>query len=458
MQIKFGTDGFRGVIADDFTFDNIRRIAYAIAEYFVSKNKKKLKTKKIIVGYDNRFLSEKFAGEVVKILAGRGLYMLFTNTAVPTPAVSCYIRQNKLPLGIIVTASHNPAIFNGIKIKNEFGASAGKETTQVLEKAIYTLKKVSTTSRKMGKIETVKIITPYIKFIKGYLNFKILAKQKFKVIVDSMHGTGSGILEEILKDTTIQVLGIRSERDVLFGQVNPEPIKENLAALTKKVKEVKCDLALALDGDADRIGAMCPDGGFINSHMAICLLLYHLIENKKMRGKVIKSINTTTMVNKIVEYYKLPFEEVSVGFKNIASKMLKEDVLLGGEESGGIGFKGYMPERDGILSGLLLLELMAYRRKAIREIIYELESNFGRYVYLRKDVKAKAPKKISNPVRINNRKVIDVKTYDGTKFILEDESWLLIRASGTEPIVRIYAESNNIKTTRHLIEYGCALL
>jgi Phosphomannomutase len=281
---------------------------------------------------------------------------------------------------------------------------------------------------------------------------------KFRIVIDAMHGVGSGIVERVLRDSRCRITTIRGERDVLFGGVNPEPIMQNLALLRATVKKTPCDLALAFDGDADRIGAMCPDGRFISSHQAICLLLLHLIENKRWTGKVVKSINTTTMVDKIARHYGLALDIVPVGFKYIAAKMLQEDVLLGGEESGGIGFKRYMPERDGVLSGLLLLEMMAYRKQGIAGIIRDMEKQFGKFVYLRRDLPVKLTRQISHPDMINGKKVARIETYDGTKFTLEDESWLLIRASGTEPIVRIYAEAGSEKAARALIKFGCEAL
>ncbi|MBU4305916.1 MAG: phosphoglucomutase/phosphomannomutase family protein [Candidatus Omnitrophica bacterium] len=457
QKIKFGTDGFRGIIADTFTFDNVARISRAVAEYLLSKEES-VRKRGVVVGYDRRFLSDKFADIVAEELTRRGIPVFLTAKAVPTPAVSCYIRQHRLPCGIILTASHNPALFNGFKIKDEHGASASEAVTRLIEDNISKGEHARKEAVGAAVVKKVEIINPYLRLVKSYLNFDVLRDAGFQVMIDAMHGVGSGIIEKVLEKTRCRVTGIRTSRDVLFGGVNPEPILENLSLLQRTVKSTPCDLALSLDGDADRIGAMCPNGAYISSHRAICLLLLHLIENRKMTGKVIKSINTTTMVDKITQHFNLPLEVVPVGFKNIASRMLKEDVLLGGEESGGIGFKNYMPERDGVLSGLLLLELMAYRKQGILEIIRDMERRFGHFVYMRNDLKTTSLKKIPHPRQIGNKRVVDIKTYDGTKFILEDESWLLIRASGTEPIVRIYAESGSIKSTRALIAYGCGLL
>ena len=457
-KVTFGTDGFRGIIADNFTFDNVRRIAGALAVYLKKKNAYSSK-KGVVVGFDRRFLSRNFAESIAHELSRQGIFVLFCSSAVPTPAVSSYIRAKRLPCGVIVTASHNPPYFNGVKIKDAFGASATKIMTAEIEKLVPRIKLLKKTGRiKPGKIKNVEIIKPYVASVRKYVNLPLLKQAAFHIVVDAMHGTGASIMEKVLSDTGCRVETLRGQRDVLFGGVNPEPIIENLDCLRKRLKETECDLAVALDGDADRIGAMCPNGSFISSHKAICLLLLHFIENRKWTGKVLKSINTTTLVDKITEHYGLALEEVPVGFKNIAAKMLNEDILLGGEESGGIGFKNYMPERDGVLSGLLLLEMMASRKKGIVNIVRDMERRFGRFFYLRKDLNVRAPRAIAPHRRILNKKVLEVKTYDGTKFILEDESWLLIRASGTEPIVRIYAESRSLEMTRKLIQFGCALL
>ncbi|MFH1459233.1 MAG: phosphoglucomutase/phosphomannomutase family protein [Candidatus Omnitrophota bacterium] len=457
QAIKFGTDGFRGIIADNFTFENVEKIATAFGLYLLQCRNPKL-IRGVLIGYDRRFLSQEFAQAFADILVNLGINVLLSEEPVPTPAVSYFIRKNKLFCGVVITASHNPASFNGVKIKNEFGASVESNVTKEIERIISKNINPNFKVKICGKIKKVRITDDYVSFIKRYLNIPLLKKFRYKIVVDNMHGVGAGIIEKILKDTPIKIESIRNYRDVLFGSVNPEPIEKNLGFLHKFIKTHKCDLAIALDGDADRIGAMSASGHFISSHQAICLLLLHLIENKKFTGKVVKSINTTTMVDKITRFYGLEQEEVPVGFKYIAIKMLKENVLLGGEESGGIGFKNYMPERDGVLSGLLLLELMAYKRKSIIQIIREMEKKFGRFVYLRRDLKINTVKKIKHPKLINGKKVVEIKTYDGTKFILNDESWLLIRASGTEPIVRIYAESGNLISTKQLINFGGNLL
>jgi phosphomannomutase len=456
QEIRFGTDGFRGIIGDNFTFENVRRISRALAVYL--KGSQKLDHKKgVIVGYDKRFLSDRFAECAAKELAASGIPVFLAKLPVPTQAVSLFVRNNELPCGIVLTASHNPPEFNGYKIKDCHGSTSPKAMTREIEQIICRGFN-NNTKTKAAAITAVDPTGPYIKFLKNYLNLDLIKKNKFSLLVDAMHGVGAGLADRVLKNTQTSIDTIRPQRDVLFGGVNPEPIIQNLGALKTALKAKKYDLGIALDGDADRIGAMCPNGELISSHFAICLILLHLFENKKMTGKVVKSITTTTLVEKIAAHYRLEVDEVPVGFKNIAQKMITEDILIGGEESGGIGFKNYMPERDGILSGLLLLELMAYRKKGIISIIKQMQEKFGKYYYLRNDLKIKKPVRLKYPVRILGKKVIETKTYDGTKFIMQDESWLLVRTSGTEPVVRIYAESKSPVQTKALIEYGCRLV
>lgn len=455
-EIKFGTDGFRAIIADKFTFNNVRRIAEALSYYLLKHKHKKLKNG-VLIGYDCRFLSDKFARCVADILCSHGISVKLTETAVATPAVSAYIRENSLSCGIIITASHNPPSFNGIKIKNEFGASVEKSVTNEIEKIIKSGKTLKPRLKK-GNLQLINITKSYEKFLKRYLDFNAIKKSKYHIVVDYMHGASSGVVENVLKSTPHKLTSIRNNRDILFGGVNPEPISINLDLLKQTVLNKKANLGIALDGDGDRIGAICADGKIITSHMAICLILLHLIEDRKFSGKIVKSLNTTTLVDKIASFYDLPLEIVPVGFKNIAKRMLNENILLGGEESGGIGFKDYMPERDGALSGLLLLEMMACRKSSINDIIKDMQKRFGKFLYMRRDLHVKLKKKLPNFNKINGVKVKNIDTYDGTKYNLMDESWLIIRASGTEPIVRIYAESNNQKSLKKLIDFGCSLL
>ncbi|MBU1043686.1 MAG: phosphoglucomutase/phosphomannomutase family protein [Candidatus Omnitrophica bacterium] len=456
--IKFGTDGFRGIIADTFTFENVQRISQALSVY-LKKYKQTTYKKGIALGYDKRFLSDRFAQAVADVLSHNGVPVFMSTQPIPTQAISLYVRANHLVCGVVLTASHNPYDFNGLKIKDEFGATAPEQMTKEIELIIRTgVNFPRLKTEKPARIILVDMQKPYIDFVKKYLDIKLFKENKFRILVDSMHGVGVGIVDQVLKNSACSVDTIRANHDVLFGGVNPEPIAQNLLALEKALKLKPYDLAIALDGDADRIGAMCPDGQLISSHLAICLILLHFIENKKMTGKVVKSLTTTTLVDKITSFYNLELEEVSVGFKNIAAKMINDDVLIGGEESGGIGFKNYMPERDGILSGLLILESMAYRKQGIIEIIKDMQKRFGKFYYLRRDLKIKVTKSIAHPKKILGQDVIEIKTYDGTKFIMKDESWLLIRPSGTEPVVRIYAESKTLNRTKDLIEFGSELL
>ena len=453
--ITFGTDGFRGIIAEDFTFASVERVARAYAVFLRALKKNR---RPVVVGYDRRFLSDEFARHFSRTLALAGIAVWLTKEPVPTPAVSYCIRQNRLAGGVIITASHNPPRFNGIKLKDENGTSAAERVTREIERLANSTLPGRQKSGRPAAITLVDIIPAYIAYVRSYLQWPLLQKSRFCILVDPMYGVGSGLVDLVLKGSACRVSSIHGEHNPLFGGVNPEPIERYLTELPRAVKRGQYDVALALDGDADRIGAMCPDGRFINSHMAICLLLVHLIEGRRQSGSVVKSLNTTTMVDKIARHFHLPLIEVAVGFKHIAQLMQTQDILLGGEESGGIGFKGYMPERDGVVAGLLLVEMMAQRRQSLAAIVRDLERRFGRYVYARRDVTVERRRRIPRPRSILRRRVVEIKDYDGVKFILDDESWLLVRASGTEPIVRIYAESSQPRLTQQLLTAGQAMV
>ncbi|MCM8814132.1 MAG: phosphoglucomutase/phosphomannomutase family protein [Candidatus Omnitrophica bacterium] len=459
QRIVFGTDGFRGLIADNFTFENVRRIARAVAAH-VRRQPLAEKRRGVVIGYDRRFLSREFAAAAAEEIRQQGIPVLFSDAPVPTPAVSACIRTRGLPAGLVITASHNPPAFNGVKIKDRHGASATQELTAEIEALANAAVAPTARRARPARLTEASLVDSYVEQVRAYIDFDTLKRQRFHILVDPMFGAGSGVLAKALAGSRCRITEINAEDNPLFGGVNPEPIAVNLRRLSAAVRAAPCDIALAFDGDADRIGAMCPDGRFINSHYAICLILLHLIEHRRWRGRVLKSLNTTSMVDRIAAHYRLPLVELPVGFKYIAAEMLKGDVLLGGEESGGIGVKDYMPERDGILAGLLLLELMAVRRMPISEIIRDMDKRFGRCEYQRNDVhlRAAAGKTvIPRPPRILNKRVVAVSSYDGTKFVLDDGSWLIIRASGTEPIVRIYAESSRRRFTAQLIEFGLTL-
>lgn len=458
-DIKFGTDGWRGIINDNFTFDNVQRLTQAIAEYYTAKtqNFRKGAKIKIAVGYDTRFLSDKFAQAVSEVLSKNGIEVILSDRSIPTPALSFTIRDRKLTAGIMVTASHNPPEYNGIKIKTACGGAAGVKITNQIEKLLGRSARLPVCPS-AGKIIRSDFTKDYIIFLRRYIDLKRLKPVKLKVLVDIMHGSGNGFIKDILKSTNIKLEFIRDEINPSFGGLRPEPVLENLGPSIERMKTDKFDVCLVLDGDADRIACLGPGGYFISPQKILGLLLLHLFRDKKMRGSVVKTIVGTTLIDKITKKLNLKLYETPVGFKYISALMEKEDILIGGEEAGGIGFKGSIPERDGTLAGLLFLEMMAYREKTIAEILKDMEKEFGCYYYLRQDLKIKNSKlkiqKFKKIKEILGKSVIKVKDYDGVKLICQDESWLMFRSSGTEPIVRIYAESKSLDKSRRLMQFG----
>ena len=460
-KIKFGTDGWRAVMDQDFTFDNVKVVAQAVADYY---NQKK-KDARLVVGYDTRRNSSQYAAIISQVLAANDIKVILSDKNLPTPIVSFAIKDKKLDGGIMVTASHNPPQFNGIKIKAQYAGSADSSITQEVEKRFYQNKiKIISQEEALSshRLEVVDLTPNYLKFVRSYLDLSLFKKTKYKILHDAMHGTGNGYVHKILQGTPNEVTVFRGEVDPLFGGINPEPIPLNLQATVEEMKKGKHDLAIVTDGDADRIALVRPDGRIILPGEILCLILLHFIEDKKWSGAVVKTISNTMLINKITQKYNLKLYETAVGFKYIAQLMLKEDILIGGEESGGIGVKNYIPERDGMLLGLLVLEMMAYRNKSIIQIMREIEKEFGHFWYLREDVKYPPEKKEKlipylkeNPLTtLANSPVKEVKDYDGMKFINQRGDWLLFRFSGTEPILRIYTEASSQSGVKEILAAG----
>ncbi|MDD3905978.1 MAG: phosphoglucomutase/phosphomannomutase family protein [Candidatus Omnitrophica bacterium] len=465
--IKFGTDGWRAVISEDFTFDNVKITAQAMADCIKSDDgpASKVKDKRIVVGFDTRFLSAKYAELIASVIAANGIKVILAEKATPTPSVSFTIKDRSLMGGVMVTASHNPARYNGIKYKAYYGGSAGPEITKKFEACLGASEvKYSTLDElKVAGMITVEDIVPeHLGFIKKYVNLNLLKKARLKILVDSMYGTGNNYIADLLKGGKCKVDVIHNENNPSFGGINPEPILPNLKELADKVKAGKYDLGIATDGDADRLGIALPNGKILTGHKVMTLLLLHLLEDRKMKGGVVQTLCGTFLIDKICRKYDMKMYETPVGFKYICELMLKEDILIGGEETGGVAFKNSIPERDGILSGLLIAEMMAMRGKKILDILKAIDKEYGTYEYKRLDLKypdEKKPKlmdllKGNPPKEVLGKRVIAVNRKDGYKFICEDSSWLMLRLSGTEPILRVYAEAAGEKKALAILEYG----
>ena len=464
--IKFGTDGWRAVIAEDYTFENVRYCAQGVAEYLI---KAKLSGRGIVIGYDTRFASEDFAAAAAEVIAGNNIKVYLTSQATPTPVVSYGVLAKKAGGAIIITASHNPGIWNGFKYKDEYGSSASDEITSKIFDFIskaFTAGKVSRLpledAKKQGLVVMSDLAPVYFDQIARLVDIAGLRSTDLKVVVDPMFGAGAGYLKKILSGGTTQISEIHSERNPLFPGLRPEPILPNLDGLAAAVKKQPAHVGLATDGDADRMGIVDEKGNFITQLQVFALLCLYLLEVRGERGPIIKTLNTTSMVYRLGEMFDVPVHETPVGFKFISPMMRSENALIGGEESGGYGFRGHVLERDGILANLYFLDLMVKTGKNPSELIDYLYSRVGPHHYRRVDIKfpEKERQAIISRVRdnphptIDNVKVLKLDTTDGFRFILEDNSWLLIRFSGTEPLLRIYAETDSPERAEHLLEIG----
>lgn len=465
QEIKFGTDGWRGVIADVFTFKNVAIVSQAIAEWINNHAKDINGVKTVCVGYDNRFLSQEFAEIVSCVFAANKIKVYLSDTSLPTPALSFGVTRKNSVAGIMITASHNPGKFNGIKIKTAQGGAAGKDITDVVESYLHKTEVKQSSlleSKKNGSIVIFDFKAQYVKFIRNYIDFKKIKNAKFKVIQDVMHGSGRELMAEILKGTKIRLELIRTDVNPSFEGGKPEPVTEYLQELIGRMKKEKWDLGLVLDGDADRVAAVEPGGKFISPQKILGLLILHLVRNRGLEGGVIKTLCGTTMIDKIARKLDLKLYETPVGFKYISDLMVTQKIVAGGEEAGGMGLPNYIPERDGSLSGLLLLEMMVYQKKNMKQLLAAMEKEFGAYYYERLDLtidrRACDLDKIKTIPQLLGKKVVKVQDFDGVKLTCEDETWLMFRPSGTEPLVRIYSEAKSFKKAKDLITFGRKLL
>lgn len=448
--IKFGTDGWRAIIADDFTFANVRRVAGAIASYVL---KHEDPSKGLVVGYDTRFGSPRFARAAAEVLAGAGIPVRISNDYVPTPAVSYAVRSNDCAGAVVVTSSHNPWNWNGVKFKAKFGGSATPAIMKIIEQE--TAGGVMPTGEKAG-IEEVDLKPAYIRAVTRFADLELIGKAKFKFAIDSMYGSGRGVLAQIFSEHQIDFVAIRQEVNPLFPGINPEPIEPHVRMLQDTVVNNKCHAGLATDGDADRIGAVAEDGSFVDSHKIFSVVLDWLVRRKRWPGEVVRAFNTTKMIDRIAAKHGRKLNECSIGFKHIADLMMDREILIGGEESGGIGYSRFLPERDGILNSLLLANVMAEEKKPLGELVAGLQKEFGAHYYGRRDlhiadsVKQAAIERARSgeTTKLGQYAVLKKENMDGVKFFLEAatngngaEPWVLMRASGTEPLLRIYAEA-----------------
>jgi alpha-D-glucose phosphate-specific phosphoglucomutase len=464
--IKFGTDGWRAVIADDFTFANVRFCAQGAADYLKQKG---LASRGVYIGYDRRFASEDFAAAAAEVLAGNGIHVFLSPKAIPTPFVSFGVITKKAGGGIAITASHNPARWNGFKFREETGASVSSETAVEVEKHVdlaFDANKVNSIPLARAvqekSVEYFDLTPSYLAGINKLIDIDSLRRAGLKIAVDSMYGVGSGYFKTLLSGNTTNIIEINSERNPAFPGINPEPIAPNLQKLLSLVTEQKANVGIATDGDADRIGIIDEKGVFLTQLQVFALLCLYLLEVRGERGPLVKTITSTGMLDRLGELYKVPVFETPVGFKYVAPVMIAQNALIGGEESGGYGFRGHIPERDAIPAGLYFLDFMVKTGRTPSQLLNYLYSKVGEHYYDRIDLHFPEEKRqaIINRVRagepksIENIKVTRVDAQDGFRFILADNSWLLIRFSGTEPILRIYAETNDTERLKRMLQFG----
>lgn len=461
-EIKFGTDGWRGIIAWDFTFENVRRMAQALADYINENAPSETagKMPKIFVGYDRRFMSDLFAADIASIFRSNKLDVTLSSVPVTSPVVAV-LSMSKFWMGIMVTASHNPANYNGIKIKLAGGAASSRVTKEVED----FIDRNSVLYLYGQKAEQKDLSDVYFKYVSTHVNLKKLKTFKGKIAVDYMNGAAAGYVEKFFSDK--QVIALRAEHDPTFGGEQPEPVEKNLAELKKTVVAKKAALGIAFDGDGDRVALVDEKGNYLTPCLISAILCNYLIKYKKLKGNIVQTISMGFLLKRIARKYEMLFEEVGVGFKHVAERMSLDDVAFGVEESGGFAWKGNLPDRDGLTVALAFLEIMAATGKKASQLCADIAEEYGASVYMRRDLQLLKPvdkaqlsektrKKL--PKKINGRKVAETQTFDGLKIIFDNDDWILIRPSGTEPLLRIYAETANKKETQALLDFGEKLM
>jgi alpha-D-glucose phosphate-specific phosphoglucomutase len=468
MSIYFGTDGWRAVISDTFTFANLRLVSQAIADYVREVNSQ---DPTVVVGFDTRFLSDRYAGDVARVMAANNIKTWLARADTPTPAISYAVVNKQATAGIMITASHNAPRYNGVKLKASYGGSASPTQNKLLESFLKRNEELGRGPNLMDldeAIRTEKIVKfdpawAYYEHLGTLIDLDTISAGELRVVADGMYGSGRRAIGEVLARTRTKVHDIRHEMNPGFGGIHPEPIALHLGQLMSFIQAGHWDIGLATDGDADRIGAVDANGNFIDPHRIFALVLRYLLAERGLRGSVVRTVSTTRMLDRLATEYDLPLIETPVGFNYIADQILQDNVLMGGEESGGITIKGHIPEGDGVLMGLLLLEVMAKARQPLHVLIEDLLAQYGPAQYARTDIKLKRPVAKSEmvqmlvdlaPASIEGVAIEDVQTTDGVKYYLDDGSWLLIRPSGTEPVLRVYAEAPSDDRVRTLLDFG----
>ena len=457
-MIKFGTDGWRAVIADEYTFENVKALTQAVCEYLKqTHNKKDLK---VVVGYDRRFLSKEFGRAVAWVRAANNIGVLLFSKEVPTPLVSFITSQKSYDLGIMITASHNPYAFNGFKIKTKQGGTAGKDLTDIIEQFVFKKEALEIDfkeAEEKGLIQVLDMSSEYINFLKNFVDIDKLKSLRLKILVDLMHGSGGDYLSKVLKGTSIDICYLHGECNPSFGGNNPEPLPDNLKECILKTKEQGYDLAVCLDGDGDRIAMITGEGEYIDAQVLLPLLSIHMIRNRNQKAGIAKTVVGSNLIDMVAHDLNTKLFETQVGFKHISHLLKEGEASIGGEEAGGLGFYGYIPERDGTLSALLVLEMMAFEGSDFISLLNSLWKKYGKWYYRKTKIELNNIvgdlSSLKLPKSLLGEQVERVNTIDGVKMITSS-SWLMFRKSGTEPIVRVYAESQELQKTMQLLSLG----
>ncbi len=470
-NIQFGTDGWRAVIAQDFTFANVARVAQATADFWTAQIRNPAsalfgRPPKAVVGYDRRFFSDRFARTTAEVFAGNGYEVILTPEPTPTPSVSFAVKNLGAVGGVMITASHNPPIFNGFKLKSHFGGSSGPADCQAVESWLDKNPPRFGIPESAARILSRDVRPAHFAAIKRLVDFKLIARSRLRVAHDALFGVGAGVFETLLAKTSCTATTLNGRYDVLFGGICPEPLPKNYVLGGAQLRRHPHDICLVTDGDADRIGAMDGHGAPLTNQQVIALLLHHLVRNRGGRGVITKTFNTTAMVDKMCAAWNLPLTEVGIGFRFIAPELMKPGALFGAEESGSVGFANHIPERDGLAAGLFLLEMLALEKTSVNRLYARLEKEFGPHRYARFDAQYPLEKraalmeslKTNPPARLLRSPLAAVDARDGVKFVARDATWLMLRGSGTEPVLRIYAEAQSDDAVRKLLKLGTSLL
>ncbi len=456
MQVKFGTDGWRAIIADEFTFTNLKLVTLAAAEYFLNLPDRK---KEICLGYDTRFMSADFARYSAEIFSSKGIRVFLSNTFVPTPAVSLYTKENRLAGGVVITASHNPPVYNGFKIKDSYGGSALPESIAVIEKLLESVDPDTPIEPNENLIELTDLQQFYLQNLARSINLDTIREAQITIAHNAMFGAGQQVLTSLFDESMIS--SYHCTLNPGFMGINPEPAEQYIQDFIDFFREIRADVAIINDGDADRAGMLDEHGRFIDAHKIFAIVLKYLVENKELRGEIAKTFALTDIIDRICSKHDLPLHILPIGFKHVSKLMTTGNILMGGEESGGIGITSYLPERDGLYIGLLVMEIMAKKKTTLSGLVRELFDEYGPFFYERHDLHVSEEKKQAiirrasggDFSRIAHYRVTGFNNLDGYKYHFEG-GWILIRPSGTEPVLRIYCEADSVEKVHKALAFA----